>query len=282
MQTDHPRIVAIQNKADEMAAKRDVDYERYKENDLIWGLVPKCRITQIEFPRISKEIIDRYLALDDMTSDVSDILDSMGICGAVSATRLPPLAPGMKAAGTACTIRNLPERKAVYEGYVNAGYPLMSTRDSYHIGQPGDILCVDFGGNVDVSCMGGMSINVAQTWGFAANIVNGCVRDVDTILKTGYPVWSVGKTQQTGKFRLEAVELNGPINMCGIRIEAGDLVLADGSGICVVPPELVEVVLEKAEGFQKHEEKLYALIKSHCTLSELRPLVRARYDVKKQ
>ena len=66
--------------------QRDADYAEYEKAGRIWGLVPRERITKIKFPRVKKEIIDRYYALEDMSTTVSDILDGYGIDKFISAT----------------------------------------------------------------------------------------------------------------------------------------------------------------------------------------------------
>jgi len=46
-------------------------------------------------------------------------------------------------------------------------------------------------------------------------IVNGAVRDAGAIRELGYPVWSCGVTPMTEKFRIEAIEMNGPVGRVG-------------------------------------------------------------------
>ncbi len=153
----------------------------------------------------------------------------------------------------------------------------MSTRDIYYIGEPGDVLVSDFGGNLDVSNMGGQSCTVGQSCGFAGNIVNGCCRDVSSIREMGYPVFSCGTTQITGKFRMECVEMNGPITLCGKLVVPGDLMVADDSGVCIVPYDMAEEVLKKCLDIAASEERMRQLIVSKAPISELRPLFRSRY-----
>ena len=107
--------------------------------------------------------------------------------------------------------------------------------------------CVISAGDLDTSNMGGQSVTVAKSMGFVGAIVNGAVRDVDTICNTGYPVWSKGVTPMTGKFRMQAMELNGPVTVHDIMVEAGDLIVADSSGVCAIPSGLIEIVLEKVK-----------------------------------
>ena len=257
--------------------QRDADYAEYEKAGRIWGLVPRERITKIKFPRVKKEIIDRYYALEDMSTTVSDILDGYGIDGAIPTSYLKPVIPGSKIVGPAVTIRNIPVRKTPTQGAHDQDFIAMSTRDIYYIGEPGDVLVSDFGGNLEVSNMGGQSCTVGKSCGFAGNIVNGCCRDVSSIREMGYPVFSCGTTQVTGKYRMECVEMNGPITLCGKLVEPGDLMVADDSGVCIVPAELAEAVIEEAEKIAASEERMRQLIEEKKPISELRPLFRARY-----
>lgn len=257
--------------------QRDKDYAEYEKAGRIWGLVPRERITRITFPRIDKSVTDGFLTLEDMTTTVSDVLDSYGIDGAIPGSYIKPLKPGSKIAGTAVTIRNLPVRKTPTQGAHDRDFIAMSTRDIYYISEPGDVLVSDFGGNLSVSNMGGQSCTVAKACGLAGNIVNGCCRDVSSIRESGYPVFTCGVTQVTGKYRMECVEMNGAVTLCGKLVEPGDLMLADDSGVCIVPADIAEDVLEKSLAIAASEEHMRELIVNGAPISELRPLFRARY-----
>lgn len=254
------------------------DYDEYAAAGRIWGQVPRDRIKTIKFPRASKEICNRYLALADLTTTVSDALDARGIRGTVAGSFLPSLIQGKKIAGTAVTLRSIPERKTPTQGAHDKDPIKMSTREVYYLAEPGDILVADFGGNLDVSNMGGQSCTVAKTTGFAGSIVNGAVRDVTAIREIDYPVWAKGVTPITGKFRMEAIEINGPVTVHDIVVYPGDLVVADDSGICVVPFDIIDEVIAEAEGIEAAEDKMRELIASKAPISELRPLFRKRYD----
>lgn len=254
------------------------DYEEYREAGRIWGLVDQERIKKIKFPRVPREIVQRYYAVDDLTTSVSDVLDSLGIDGVVPASFLKPLGPGQKTVGPAVTIRNILERRTPTKGYLDGAPIRMSTRDIYYLAEPGDVLVTDTGGDLSVSNMGGQSCAVAQQVGLAGSIVYGAVRDASTIISSGYPVWSCGVTPITGKYRIEAVEMNGPVTLHDVRVEPGDLIVADDSGVCVVPFEHAEHVIDEVEKISAAEEKMTELIRSGAPISELRPLFRARYN----
>ena len=270
-------VERIDRETVEERAQRDRDYEEYKQAGRIWGLVPKERIRKIRFPRIDTRIVHEFLQFEDLTTTVSDILDSLGINGVIPSSYLKPLTPGQKTVGTAVTIRNIPERVTPTQGYVDKEIIKMSTREIYYMSEEGDVLVTDFDGNLDVSNMGGQSCTVAKSSKFAGSVVNGAVRDVSAIRNLNYPVWSCGTTPITGKYRMIAVEMNGPVTLLGVLVEAGDLIIADDSGVCVVPPDLVEYVLEQTKKIVASEERMRRLIESKAPLSELRPLFRNRY-----
>lgn len=257
--------------------QRDEEYAEYEAVGRIWGLVPRERITKIKFPRVSKDVIDGFYALEDMSTTVSDVLDGLGIYGSIPTSHIKPVIPGSKIVGPAVTIRNIPVRKTPTQGAIDKDFIAMSTRDIYYIGEPGDVLVSDFGGNLDVSNMGGQSCTVGKSCGFAGNIVNGACRDVSSIREMNYPVFSCGTTQITGKYRMECVEMNGPITLCGRVVIPGDLMIADDSGVCIVPFELAESVLKECQAIAMAEERMRQLIETKAPIAELRPMFRSRY-----
>ena len=255
----------------------DREYDEYKADGRLWGQVPRERISRIKFPRVPPHVVKQFAEMQDLTTTVSDILDSLGIRAAVAASFLHPLIPGKRLVGTATTVRSIPERKTPTQGYINKDFIRMSTRESYYLGEPGDVFIADFGGNLDVSNMGGQSVTAAKSRGFAGAIVNGAVRDISTIRDLDYPVWAKGVTPITGKFRMEAIELNGPVTVHDVSVYPGDLVCADDSGVCFIPAEHVDTVLEQAKSIHDEEARMRELMEGQRPVSELLPLYRKRY-----
>jgi 4-hydroxy-4-methyl-2-oxoglutarate aldolase len=52
---------------------------------------------------------------------------------------------------------------------------------------------------------------------------------------------------------LETVEINGPLQIGGVRVAPGDLVVADDTGVCFIPRDMVLEVLDAAEQKAKAE-----------------------------
>jgi regulator of RNase E activity RraA len=55
---------------------------------------------------------------------------------------------------------------------------------------------------------------------------------------------------------MEAIEINGPVTIHDVRVEAGDFVVADDSGICFIPPHLVEPILAEAQRTEAAEDMM--------------------------
>lgn len=68
------------------------------ENRLM-GLIPPERIKTADVPRPSQEIIDAFYEMEGLTPTISDILDSLGVKGAIPASSLRPVIPGKKSSG---------------------------------------------------------------------------------------------------------------------------------------------------------------------------------------
>jgi 4-hydroxy-4-methyl-2-oxoglutarate aldolase len=243
--------------------------ELEKYQDRLMGLIPLERIVKVDIPRCSPEIIHAFMELEGVTPTVSDVLDSLGICGVIPANILRPVITGKKIVGHAVTIRYIPETYSPDHGYQYNERAKLADRDVYAVAEEGDVPVFDAGGLADISVMGGLSTLIAQKWGMAGNIVDGGVRDLDVMRRLDYPVWSRGQTPITGKYRVEAIEINGPVSIAGIRVNPGDLIIADDSGVVVVPSDRIEEVLEKTLAAAAKEDKVVQLLEQGASIQEL-------------
>jgi regulator of RNase E activity RraA len=120
----------------------------------------------------------------------------------------------------------------------------LADRDVWAVGQEGDVGVFDCGGAAGASVMGGLSGRWARRLGIAGAVVDGAVRDVESIQVDGVPVWSRKVTPLTGKHRMRAIEMNGIVSLAGHAVRPGDLIAADASGVCIVPRASIGRVLE--------------------------------------
>ena len=179
--------------------------------------------------------------------------------------------------GTAVTLRSIPIEKTTTQGLIDHDFIKMASREVNYLAEPGDVLVGDAGGMTDMSSMGGQSFVSAKARGLEGVVIDGAVRDVGEIRKYGVPTWCRGVTPKTGKCRIEAMEINGPVVLNRIQINPGDLIIADDSGICAVPPQHAEFVLKKCQEILPDEEIMRELIEKDAPIAEIKKLFRKRY-----
>lgn len=238
------------------------------------GVVPKERFVKLSFPRPSKEIINSFMSIEDPTPSISDILDDLGIVRTVPASVLKPVCSGKVVVGPAITIRYIPESIVPKEALQTSKKAKLGDKDAYSIAEIGDIVVFDNGGRSEISTMGGLSTQYAINAGVAACIVDGGVRDTGLMRRLGFGVWSRGVTPITGRHRVETVEINGSIVCGSVSVNPGDLVVADDNGVCFIPYDQVEIVLERLMKDVKREVVLVNAIaqgKSYESLKDILP-----------
>lgn len=216
------------------------------------GKVPREAIRALEIPRLPKEIIDGYARLVDLTGTVSDAMDNLGLAGAIPASVLKPTLPGKRIVGQAVTVRNVERQQSVFRS-ATEGINRMGETEAYNLAGAGDVVVIE--GLTGVSNMGGQSATMAHRQGCAGAVIDGSFRDPDASRELGFPVWSRGATQITGKWRLETVEINGRVHVAGISVDAGDLVVADEAGVGIIPRQHAAAVLEEARKIDAGDSK---------------------------
>jgi 4-hydroxy-4-methyl-2-oxoglutarate aldolase len=240
----------------------------------LFGMIDEKRIRAVEIDRPSKSIIDGFRALTDLSSTISDALDTSGVAGGVSGNALVPRLPGTKIVGPAITIRYAPERRTHGSLVAREEPGRLADRDLYNIGEPGDVAVFDCGGWEHASVMGGLSAAWAKRLAIAGCVIDGAARDLDSIRENGIPVWSRALTPVSGKHRLAATEINGIVTIGGVCVEPGDVVAADDTGVCVIPSEHAAVILELCRKIEEAERSVVDAIRSGGSSEELAEILR--------
>ena len=216
------------------------------------GRVPAEAIRVANPPRLSADVLARFAALEDLCGNLSDALDQLGLVGAVPASVLRPHLPASRMVGQAVTVRNV-ERSGSAHANALGGVGKMGEHEAYNQALPGDVVVIE--GLQGVSNMGGQSASLAHRSGCAGAVIDGGFRDPQASRECGFPIWARGVTPITGKWRLETVEINGPVRIFGISVRAGDVVAADEAGVVFIPFERALEVLAEAERIDRGDQR---------------------------
>ncbi|WFF42028.1 RraA family protein [Salinicola endophyticus] len=190
--------------------------------------------------RIDDALIQAFAALP-----VAVVSDSMSRVFAGGADLRPMHREG-SLAGVALTVRTRP------------GDNLMLHK-AIDMAEPGDVIVCDAGGDTTNALMGELMLAYAVKKGVAGFVLNGALRDLDGFRDTNLPTFAAGVTHR-GPYKNGPGEINTPINIGGMVIEPGDLILGDNDGLLCVPFEAAPAVLEAAQAKQAAEEKQMAAI----------------------
>lgn len=220
-----------------------------KDGVRLTGKVPASAVLDVNPPRPDPALIRQLEAIDDLTGTLSDVLDEMGINRTIPASVLGPSIPGRRVIGPAITVRNVVQATDPYKNAQTRSSRLAEI-EGHNLARPGDVLVME--GIAGISNMGGISATIGKRQGELGAIVDGGIRDLNRSRELGFPVWSRGPSPITGKWRIETVLVNGPVHVCGVKVEPGDLAVADDTGVCFVPlavlPEVVKRAVEIADG----------------------------------
>ncbi|RIQ18998.1 RraA family protein [Jiangella rhizosphaerae] len=176
------------------------------------------------------------------TAVIGDVLDALGRVHQVLPPRLRPLAPHLKLAGRAMPVLNAdvhgPQRTPF--GRLTESLDQLAPDEVYVAG----------GGTSRCAYWGELLTAAARTRGAAGAVVDGYHRDTAKVLDQRWPVFSRGAYTQDSAVRLTTIDYRVPIEIGGVWIEPGDLVVGDVDGVVVVPggieAEVIERALEKA------------------------------------
>jgi len=197
------------------------------------------RVTRLESAPPDPALVDALRRVSGLSSAFSDELDLFGVRMAVPASAAPLLRAEDVVVGRAQTIRYLPTRS------LEAGNGRLAHLTLFEMIAPGDVAVIAAPVGIAASVLGGKAAAAGVRAGLGGLVAFGAVRDIDEILATGLPVWATTHTPVTGRGRIEAVEINGPLDAAGVQVVPGDIVVADASGIVFVPADVFEEVARR-------------------------------------
>ncbi len=120
--------------------------------------------------------------------------------------------------------------------------------------EEGDFIVIDLSG-VNAGLMGSENTLGCIRRGAKGFVSSGGVRDTDEIILQKIPFWSkiCSQSMVQGRLEFDAKDIN--VSVGGVQVRPGDMVVADGDGVIVVPSEIAEDVAYHANAEHKRDKK---------------------------
>jgi regulator of RNase E activity RraA len=207
-----------------------------------------------------EQILELYKGL--RVADVCDGMDMVGLrdAGTMDAS-IEPLwrdveTFGHRFVGIAVTARYVPTNKVVknpmekseFQKWEGDWYTRISSEPFTPLLKKGSVVVLDIQGDGDVGSVGSFNALFWVSKGAVGIVSNGGIRDIDEVVKERIPVYldytERGRGIRPGRNEVES--FNKPVTVGGVLVRAGDVIVADGDGVIVVPREYAKPVAEFA------------------------------------
>lgn len=196
---------------------------------------------------------------------VADVADGMDVAGLRNVglvdTKIEPLWKDIEELdhqirGIALTVRYVPHNLVVpnpipaseFGAWEGSWYGEISPEPFVPLIKPGTVLVIDASGNGDTGSIGSYNSLDWFSRGMIGIVTTGSVRDSDEIIKQQIPLYSdpeqKGRGIRPGRNMIESV--NKPVEIGGAYVRPGDVIVADGDGVIVVPREHAAAVARAA------------------------------------
>lgn len=224
----------------------------------------------------NEEILKLYQGL--RVADVSDGMDAVGLpdVGLMEQAIVPLWRDtddmSHHIIGIAITARYVPTNRVVkmpvskeeYQAWEGKWYNELSSEPYAELIEEGSVIVLDVAGDGDTGSVGSYNSLDWYSRGAQGIISNGGVRDIDEIVKQKIPVYldmmNRGRGIRPGRNELESV--NKPVSVGGALVNPGDIIVADGDGVIVVPRQHARPVAEYArEILNKDKQGRHSLYK---------------------
>jgi regulator of RNase E activity RraA len=183
-------------------------------------------------------------------ADVSDGMDFVGLANvglmdpAIHPLWKDPVDYAHRFIGIAVTVRYVPTQRPApaggldyeaFRAWEGQWYNQLSPEPFTELLRPGTAIVIDEAPDADVGSIGSYNILAWQLAGAVGVVTDATSRDTDEIITQKVPLYfrKPGRGIRPGRNEVESV--NRPVVVGGVLVKPGDVIVADGDGVIVVP-----------------------------------------------
>lgn len=198
---------------------------------------------------------------DLRVADVSDGMDMVGLAGkglvdpAIHADWIDTKDLSHQIRGIAITARYVPTQRPDrpdagkdFKEWEGEAYSTYTTEDFTRIIKPGHVVVLDDVEDKDIGSIGSFNILAWYMAGAVGVVTDAGARDTDEIAIEKVPLYLRKKGRGIRPGRNELESINRPVVIGGVLVCPGDVIVADGDGVVVVPRAVARQVAEYASG----------------------------------
>lgn len=202
------------------------------------------------------------------TATLSQMLRQRGLNN-VHIDGLTPQPGAGKIVGTAKTLRFVPNREDLFKSH-GGGYN--AQKRAFDSVKEGEVIVIEARGVVETGTLGDVLAIRARHNKAAGIITDGGVRDYDEVAEIGVPVYCQGPHPAVLGRRHVPWDYDITIACGGATVQPGDVIVADSDGILVIPPYIVEEVVEAAIAKETEDAWVAKKVAEGGTVGELFPM----------
>ena len=210
------------------------------------------------------------------TATLSSQLRKRGIDNA-SIDGLRPTRPDTRLIGRARTLRFIPAREDLFETH-GGGYN--AQKRAFDRLEAGDVLVIEARGERGSGTLGDILALRAQVRGAAGLVTDGGLRDLDAVAALDIPTYYAAPHPAVLGRRHVPWDTDLTVACGGASVQPGDVIVGDADGLLVIPPGLVESVVDDAIEQERQESFITAQVAAGESVDGLYPMNaewRARY-----
>jgi 2-keto-4-pentenoate hydratase/2-oxohepta-3-ene-1,7-dioic acid hydratase in catechol pathway/regulator of RNase E activity RraA len=192
-----------------------------------------------------------------------------------------PLHPEAKLVGTARTLRFVPNREDLFTTH-GGGYN--AQKRAFDAVGEGEVIVIEARGETGSGTLGDILAIRAHTRGAAGIVTDGGVRDADAVTAVGIPVYTSGAHPAVLGRKHVPWDHDVTIGCGGTTVQPGDVIVGDADGVIVIPPALVEEVVDATLAQEEQDAWIAQRVAEGHPVDGLFPMNaqwRARYDSEK-
>lgn len=191
------------------------------------------------FKPCEPEIIGRFKSMS--TTVISDSMERINGLQGIKPIAMTPYQFEQPMVGQAFTVQTAPGDN-------------LAMHQAMELIEAGHVLAVAAGGGVERAITGEIMVQYAERLGVAGLVVDGAVRDSDTLRQGSFPVFAAGVIH-LGPYKNGPGSIRGTVSMGGVIVRPGDLLVGDADGVAVVPLDQAAAILERSEAKEADEQE---------------------------